>query len=122
LKSGRFATMDDTGEIYYYDLHAGTYIPGGEILIETEAEEFENRISTCKVNEIVSKIRRRTYVSRSKFDKDSNLLHLRNGLLNIMTGELVEHNPMYLSLVELPHRRHHNPILLPFLFNECFLL
>jgi putative DNA primase/helicase len=94
--------MNDTGEIYYHDVHRGVYIPGAEVLIETEAEEYENRISTYKVAEIINKIRRRTYVSRTEFDKDSNLLNLKNGLFNIMTGRLVGHNPEYLSLVQLP--------------------
>ena len=87
MQNYTFATMNDTGEIYHYDIHKGMHVPGGKVLIETEAEEFENRISTCKVNEIVSKIKRRTYVSPTEFDKDSNLLILRNGLFNIMTGE-----------------------------------
>jgi putative DNA primase/helicase len=94
--------MNDTGEIYHYDVHRGVYIPGGEVLIETEAEESENRISTYKVAEIINKIKRRTYVSRTEFDKNPYVQNLRNGLLNIMTGELVEHNPKYLSFVQLP--------------------
>ena len=94
--------MSDTADIYYYDANNGVYVHGGEVLIETEAEELENRISTYRVNEIINKIRRRTYVSRTDFDRDSNLLNLRNGLLNIMTGQLVGHSPEYLSLVQLP--------------------
>jgi P4 family phage/plasmid primase-like protien len=97
-----FATMSDTSEIYYYDTLNGVYVPGGEVLIETKAEEHENRISTYKVDEIINKIKRRTYKSRTDFDKDSNLLNLRNGLLNVMTDRLVEHNSKYLSLVQLP--------------------
>ena len=96
------ATMSDTAEIYYYDAHNGVYVQGGEVLIETEAEEYENRISTYKVAEIINKIRRRTYVSRTDFDRDSNLINLRNGLFNIMTGQLVEHSSKYLSLAQLP--------------------
>lgn len=56
----------------------------------------------CKINEIINKIRRRTYISRLEFDKNSNILNLKNGLLNIMTDEFVEHNPKHLSLVQLP--------------------
>jgi P4 family phage/plasmid primase-like protien len=102
LQNHTFATMNDTGEIYHYDIHSGVYIPGGEVLIEIEAEEYENRISTYKVAEIINKIRRRTYKSRTDFDRDSILLNLKNGLLNITTGQLVGHNPEYLSSVQLP--------------------
>jgi P4 family phage/plasmid primase-like protien len=102
MQNHTFATMNDTGEIYYYDAYKGMYLPGGEILIETEAEESENRILTYKVNEIINKIKRRTYKSRTEFDRDLDLLNLKNGLLNVITGELVEHSSEYLSLVQLP--------------------
>jgi hypothetical protein len=102
MRNHIFATMNDIGEIYHCEVHRGVYIPGGEVLIETEAEDYENRISTYKVNEIVNKVRRRTYVSRTEFDKNPYVQNLRNGLFNIMTGELVEHNPKYRSLVQLP--------------------
>ena len=102
LQNHTFATMNDTGEIYHYDIQSGVYVQGGNVLIETEAEEYENKISTYKAGEIKNKIRRRTYVSRTDFDRDSNLLNLKNGLLNIMTGQLVGHSPEYLSLVQLP--------------------
>jgi phage/plasmid-associated DNA primase len=36
------------------------------------------------------------------FDSDFNVLNLQNGLLNIDTGELKEHSPDHLSLVQLP--------------------
>ena len=102
MRNQTFATMDDTGEIYHYDVDRGVYVPGGAVLIATEAEEYENRISTCKVNEIINKIRRRTYVNRTEFDKDSNLLNLKNGLFNIVTEQLSPHTPDYLSLLQLP--------------------
>jgi hypothetical protein len=45
MRNHTFATMNDTGEIYHYAADRGVYISGGEILIEIEAEESENRIS-----------------------------------------------------------------------------
>ena len=97
-----FATMNDTDEIYYYDVQEGMYLAGGEVLIRTKAEESEKSISTFKVNEIANKIRRRTYVTRTEFDKDSNVLNVKNGLLNIITGQFILHATNYLSLVQLP--------------------
>jgi hypothetical protein len=89
MHSYSIATMSDTAEIYYYDAHNGVYVQGGKVLIETKAEESQNRISTYRVDEIINKIKRRTYKSRTVFDRDSNLLNLRNGLLNVMTGQLL---------------------------------
>jgi hypothetical protein len=102
MRNHSIATMSDTADIYYYDANNGVYVQGGEVLIETKAEESENMISTYKVDEIINKIKRRTYKSRVDFDRDSNLLNLRNGLLSITTGQLVGHSPEYLSLVQLP--------------------
>jgi P4 family phage/plasmid primase-like protien len=97
----RFATMNDTDEIYYHNEQGGVYTLG-EVLIKAKAEEYEKSISTCKVNEIINKIKRRTYVNRSEFDKDSNILNLKNGLFNIVTEQLSPHTPDYLSLLQLP--------------------
>ena len=46
MQSHSIATMSDTAKIYYYDAHNCVYVQGGEVLIETKAEELENRIST----------------------------------------------------------------------------
>jgi len=54
------------------------------------------------LQEIINKIKRKPYVNLSEFDKDLNICNLRNGLLNIMTGEFISHTPNYLSLVQLP--------------------
>jgi hypothetical protein len=97
----RFSTMNDTDEIYYYSEQGGANTLG-EVLIKAKAEEYEKSISTCKVNEVINKIRRRTYVNRSEFDKDSNILNLKNGLFNIVTEQLSPHTPDYLSLFQLP--------------------
>ena len=80
----------------------GVYQGLGEIIIKEQSEVLCPRISTCKVNEIINKIRRRTYTNRTDFDKDLNILNLKNGLFNIMTCEFVEHTSKHLSLVQLP--------------------
>jgi putative DNA primase/helicase len=102
MRNHTFATMNDSGEIYYYDVHRGVYIQGGEVLVETKAEEYENRISTIKVAEIANKIRRRTYVSRTEFDKDLEVFNLKNGLYNFKADRFTPHTADYLSIVQLP--------------------
>lgn len=99
-----FKTMNDTREIYYYDESRGSYVSGGEIIIESQAELMTNgTVSTSTVNEAMNHIRRRTYTNRTDFhSSEPDILNLQNGLLNIGTLELKDHSSDQLSLVQLP--------------------
>jgi phage/plasmid-associated DNA primase len=63
-----------------------------------------------KGNEVIAHIRYRTMVNREDFDNDIDIINVRNGLLNIMTGELKPHTPEYLSFVQSPVRFDPNSI------------
>lgn len=55
------------------------------------------------VREVVFQVETETLRNRSEFDSDINCLHLKNGILNLETGEFQEgHPPDYLSLAILP--------------------
>lgn len=95
-----FRTMEDTKEIYYYK--DGIFLPNGEVLIEKELEKTDEEIMTGHVNEVINKVKRQTYVRRTEFDKDLRIVNVRNGLLDIETGELSPHTAEYPSLVQLP--------------------
>ena len=97
-----FKTMRDNEEMYYYDIGRGLYLSFGETIIREYVELLNPKIKTYVVNEIIQKIRRRTYVHRREFDNRTDIINLRNGLLNIWTGELKEHSPDFLSIVQLP--------------------
>ena len=96
-----FATMRDNEEVYYYN-GEGLYVLGGESLINELCELMCPQIKTHELNEVVGHIKRRTYVDRSKFDSNIDVLNLRNGLLNIQSKELQPHTPEYLSIVQMP--------------------
>jgi P4 family phage/plasmid primase-like protien len=102
LEEYTFKTMCDTEEIYYYDSERGIYAVGGENIIKARAEEMEPGLSNHQINEIIGHIIRRTYVDRREFDGDRDIINVKNGLLNIHTRELKEHNPEYLSLIQVP--------------------
>jgi P4 family phage/plasmid primase-like protien len=107
-----FKTMKDTCEMYVFDELRGVYNRFGEVVIKEQSEILCPEISTHKVNEIIEKLRRRTFVDRSKFDKDHDILNIQNGLVNIRTGEFIEgHNPDHLSLIQLPVK--YNPVAYP---------
>lgn len=99
-------TLQDTGEILYY--REGVYVAGGKEKILAELQvlggyDINNHIR----NEVIETIKSMTYTPREEFDKNPNILNLKNGLLNIQTGEFREHDPTYLSLTQIP--RIYNP-------------
>ena len=96
-----FVTMRDNEDVYYYN-GEGLYVLGGESLINELCELMCPQIKTHELNEVVGHIKRRTYVDRSKFDSNIDVLNLRNGLLNIQSKELQPHTPEYLSIVQMP--------------------
>ena len=96
-----FATMRDNEDVHYYN-GEGLYVLGGESLINELCELMCPQIKTHELNEVVGHIKRRTYVDRSKFDSNIDVLNLRNGLLNIQTNQLSPHTPEYLSIVQMP--------------------
>lgn len=51
---------------------------------------------------MIQKIRRRNPADRNEFDSNDNIINVRNGLLEIHTGELKNHSPDFLSTIQLP--------------------
>jgi P4 family phage/plasmid primase-like protien len=96
-----FKTMSDTRELYYCDAYQG-YILAGECLVKAQLELLCPKIYTHKVHEVINKIKRRTLTPRDQFDSNEEIVNLKNGLLNIHTGELKEHSPDFISTIQLP--------------------
>ena len=95
-KKYRFAALPSKELLYYNN---GVYTAGGEIIIEKEAEDICGyRLSNKALTEIKGHITRSCYHSKDDFDKDLNIINMKNGLFNIQTGEFMEHSPDYLSL------------------------
>lgn len=94
-------TLADTEEILYYK--NGIYHPGGEQVIKIELEKIAGySIKNYQRNEIIAHVRYRTIAKREDFDSDINIINVKNGLVNILSGEVKPHSPDYLSLVQLP--------------------
>jgi putative DNA primase/helicase len=105
------ATTDDTHEIYWYK--DGVYHGNAEAMLAKTIEAayddlaLDNEQPTKHfVSEVLGHIERSTYMSRTEFDKDQNIINLRNGLFNVATGELQPHIPTYYSRTQLPVRYH----------------
>ena len=111
----KFVTIAESRNILYYK--DGVYIPGGEVLIEKEAERlFGYELSNKDLAEIKGHIMRKTYRSRTEFDIDLNVINMKNGLYDILTGEFKAHDPDYLSINQIPIV--YNPAAKPKLFGK----
>jgi len=94
-----FKTLNDTEEILVYS--DGVYKTNGENLIKIECQE---RIPECKrndVNEIIEIIRRCTFIERSVFNRNKEIICLENCLLDLKKSTKGAHNPSFLTTVKL---------------------
>jgi putative DNA primase/helicase len=103
LENYKFATLEDTREIYYYDESKGVYIPAKVMIEETARTQADEDVSKHEMNEIFYYIEtNKTIVKRSEFDADPYVVNVKNGLLDLRTGKLGPHRSDYLSLVQIP--------------------
>lgn len=73
-KDHTFITIEETGEIWYYD--NGVYMPGGDILIAKECEKmFNYDLNTERLGQIKGHIIRRTYHKNEELDADINIIN-----------------------------------------------
>ena len=63
-------TMRDNEEMYYYEIGRGLYLRFGDSIIKEYVEILYPKIKTHTVNEIIQKIKRRTYMDRNQFDNN----------------------------------------------------
>lgn len=116
----KFKTLRETEELLVWK--SGVYVYDPECsVIKEECEKIVKECNTRICNEIINKIKRRTFVNRSDFDADINIINLKNGLYNIKTNEFKDHDSDYLSRIQLPVE--YKPQVVPHLFlkyiSEC---
>jgi|APSaa5957512535_1039671.scaffolds.fasta_scaffold04223_3 P4 family phage/plasmid primase-like protien len=100
-KRNKFVTLRNTEEILLYNGKIYDNLQA-ETLIKEETEKLIPNCSKHHRSEVISKIKAQTYMDIEKFDTDSNLITLENGILNLETLELLPHTPEHLSRVLLP--------------------
>jgi P4 family phage/plasmid primase-like protien len=101
LSSHHFVTIEESKEILYYN--NGVYEKGGNILIEAELEtHYEYQLKINDIKEINAHIMRKTYVKFEEFDKDFNIINMKNGLYLINADKLIPHDPNYYSINQKP--------------------
>jgi hypothetical protein len=99
----KFATIEESKDILFYDSNKGVYVYGGEIEIEKAIEKkYGYQLNTANINEIKDFVTRKIYIKKEKFDSNIDIINVKNGLLNGKTGELLPHTPDYYSLNQKP--------------------
>lgn len=113
MEKNKFKTLKETEELLVFK--NGVYLYDPECsLIKEECERIVEKCDTRTCNEVINKIKRRTYCSREDFDNDIDIINLKNGILNLKTLEFKGHNPAYLSRIQLPID--YNPNAIPYSF------
>lgn len=98
----RFITHEDSRVVYAYD--RGVYRPNGQTVIEAMVRDALGP-ELCKINhvaEVLKHIEQTTYKPAAAFEAPINLVCVRNGLIDIDTGEFREHTPDVVFLAQLP--------------------
>lgn len=97
-----FKTVD--GVIYRYEEDEGIFVPDGDEFIRSRLEH-DNVLPNITKNrklEIITKLKDRTRSKREDFDALKDLLHVKNGWINLETGEFSKHSPKIPSLHKIP--------------------
>lgn len=101
LKHLHIVTIRDTEEILYYD--RGIYRSGGEQRIKELLQIIgDSEITNARRSEVLAAVRAKTGADRSEFDKDPAILNVKNGLLDVRTGQFRPHHPEHLSISQMP--------------------
>lgn len=100
LDNHHFVTLEDTQKLLVYK--DGIYTDNAENFI---AQKCEDEIKDCKrdlVNEIIAVIKRKTMVPRKIFDTEIYTVCLENGIVDIRTGQFIEHTHRRMYRTKLP--------------------
>lgn len=93
------------GKLYFYD--NGVFkIDNDDIKVKEIVKScmFEEFITSRKISAIVNLIKDDKSIHVTKVNKyESHIINFKNGMLNVLSDELMEHDPKYLSVNQIPH-------------------
>ncbi len=96
-----FKTLEKTKEVLFWS--NGVYRVGGEEVISKRSRKLALGVKKKHIYEITGIIQDETgYLSRDDFDKDSHIVNMSNGVFNLKSGQFRDHDPKYLSRVQIP--------------------
>jgi len=92
----QFYTDQRTDELFIYHEDVGAWQPYGEKIVSRVLEtQLRPYLSIRSVNEILGHIKRHNYIDPSRLPVKDTLINLRNGVLDLETGQLLPHSPNY---------------------------
>lgn len=95
-----FLTLQDTERILIY--RNGVYVSDGEAEIKKLCESHITDCDRGTVSEVIAAIQRRTLTTRDMFDADESLVCLKNCIIDIRTGIVIQHSPARLFRTQIP--------------------
>lgn len=98
----KFASMVDSGELWWYNDNRGVWQPTAKAKIGIEAEKEFPAITTHESKELENKIIRRTPKNRNAFNNHIEYMNCLNGMIELETGNILPHSPRYYSISQLP--------------------
>lgn len=97
LENHDFKTERETEHIYAYNEDSGVYTDDGEQVIgEILWDKLGNHYSEHEVNEIKGMVRSATYHPVDEFHGPAGEVCVKNGVVDLVSGELEDHDPDYL--------------------------
>jgi putative DNA primase/helicase len=97
-----FVTTTDNEEMYYYDNEKGVYVLGAEWRIKVLIQLMRPKTTSHEKQEVINHIKDSRRIDRSEFDVNPDILNFDNGLLDIHTGEFLQHSHNHYSLSRIP--------------------
>jgi len=94
---------DVNNEMWYYN--DGIYVPYARTFLKKICEEIlEIRYTSHRLNRVLAKVEARTIIDKNKFFENKNIYELPvlNGILNIVTRELIPFNPNKIFFTKCP--------------------
>lgn len=99
MKEINIVTLKSKEILYWKN---GTYRFDGELLIQPRIRELAD-VGLNGIREILGYIRDKTgYYNLDQFDSDPHIVNLKEGLLDLKTGKISDHDPEYLSITQIP--------------------
>ena len=96
--------QDKSRKLYIYN--AGVYIPEGEEVIQWAYFRILERLNLTSLwkSKIAEEVIKLFKIKSAELPETPKLeyLNVKNGMINIQTFEIVEHDPKYLSTIQLP--------------------
>jgi putative DNA primase/helicase len=101
LLSNHLITFKDSEQVFHYN--GGCYTPNGEAKIkEISMQVLKKEATTHTINEIINTTKIRSFVDRNEIENSPFLLCVENGILNMLTGEFMDHTPNRIFFSKLP--------------------